>query len=253
MDYQMTELTSFSALYQYSTDSYQSPHYHDESSAAQAGLVIDLGKYLSRVKGRVNTGYSQYRLPASTAVNVTGSIGFTYDISKTWSILADGGLRRTTSESVISQTSDTSGGGRQDSTDWGRVAALSLNYNGEYTGLQLQYAKAFSLTSGLQAATEQDSLSLTARYQVNYELSAFLTAGYNTYRSEPSQNALVVRETSIGLTPLVRYELSKDMALEASYDRVTINYESTHTRANREIYFIRLSTRFPYCSSSQYK
>lgn len=251
-DYQLTEKTALNAQYQYSGNAYQSPWYHDKSNEGQVGFVTDLSKYLPRLKGNMNAGYGQYLVPGSRTINVTASMGFSYDVSETWSLVADGGLRRTESEVF-------SANGRDDSAVWGWVGDLSLGYNLENAGAQIQYSRALTLASGLQAATELNALTLSTRFQLTRELSFLLDAGYGMYRSDPALDAAnVIRQNSLSLAPRIRYDLSRmsgerDLALEASYERTSIDYLAAHTKANRDLYFIRLSSRFPYCSSSQYK
>jgi predicted porin len=259
-DYHLTENTMLTAGYRYRWSSYEEPQYRDTSHDIQAGLAADLGKHLPRVKGRLNTSYSRYLLPDSRTINVKGTIGFSYDVSETWSIFVDGGLRRTDSELFLDEwvpfgpDAEIKVREQRDNTAWGRVGQLSLNYKGEYTAAELLYIKDLTLASGLQAATDSDGLSLSARYRITYELSAFLTASYSMFRSDPAQGAdHVIRQNNISISPSVRYDLSRNLTLEASYERTRINYLASNTEANRHAYFIRLSARFPRCSSSQYK
>jgi hypothetical protein len=251
MDYRMTETTSLSAMYRFGWSSYESPQYRDTSHDAEVGFVIDLDKYLPRVKGRLNTGYSQYLLPNLRTINVMSTIGFSYDVSEAWSILVDGGLRRTDSEItdifVVNE--------RQDQIERGGTGRLSLNYKGDYTGAELSYIQDFTmayLASGRQAPAERKALSFTARHQISREWSALLTAGYTTYTA-----ARVLTQNNVSISPIIRYDLvqmsgERDLALEASYEHTRIDYTAAGT-AYRDLYFIRLSVRFPYCSSSQYK
>lgn len=262
MDYQMTETTSLSVMYRFSWSSYEVPQYRDTSHDADAGLVIDLGKYFPRLKGRLNTGYSQYLLPNLRTINVMGTIGFSYDISETWSILVDGGLRRTDTQITVNQlvpsgnqTPPISVGEQLDNTEKAGTGNLSLNYKGEYTGANLSYVQDFTmayLASGRQAPAERKAFSFTARHQFTRELSAFLAAGYTTYTA-----AHVLTQTNISISPIIRYDIvqwrgERDLALEASYEHTRIDYTAAGT-ATRDLYFIRLSLSFPYCSSSQYK
>jgi len=264
--YQLTEQTSFTAGYQYGWDSYENPQYRDTTHDAQAGLVVDLGAYLHRVKGMLNTGYSQYLIygqnvvPDSRTINVAGTIGFSYDISETWSTHMDGGYRRTDAETFVNQgvpngTELIVVRERLDNTETAGTGDFSLNYNGQYTSAGLSYVQDFTmayLASGHRAPAEREALSFTARHQMTRELSVSLTAGYTRYISEH-----VLTQTSVNLSPLIRYDLfqmsgERDLALEASYEHARIDYTVSGT-AYRDLYFIRLTARFPYCSSSQYK
>jgi len=260
MGYHMTEMTSFSAMYRFTWDSYSEPQYRDKTNEADAGLVIDLGKYLPRVSGRLNTGYTQFVLPEFTSTNVWGTIGFSYDISEFWHILVDAGLHRTetdtsanlpvfmppTSINIIEQL---------EQTERGSTGQASLKYQKEYTNAELAFNQDFALTylaSGRQAPSVRRAYSFTGQQQITRELSAFVTAMYSTYTV-----ANTITQRNIEISPLIRYELlqwpgERDLALEASYDHMQIDYPVSG-RVHRDLVFIRLSLRFPKCSSSQYK
>ncbi len=261
--YQLTEKTLLTGQYQYVGSTYEQPRYRDTSNDVQLGLVTDLGTYLPQVKGIMNVDYSQYLVPDARTSNVEGSIGFSYNISETWSILAEGGLRRTVSDQFLdvlvplgSQTPPTSfvvAAVRLNNAAWGQVGNLSLNYKDEYTDAQISYTKNLTLASGLQSATDENDLQFTARYRITYELSASLTAEYTTYRSPEQNAAVVINQQNISFSPLIRYDFSQDLALEATYQQIRIGYQAASTEANRQLYYIRLTARFPYCSSCQYK
>jgi predicted porin len=249
--------------YQFGQSYYERPRYHDTSHDANAGIAVDLSAYLPRTQGRLNTGYSQYILPNSRTINVMGTIGLSYNVSEMWNIYIDGGIRRTESEiwaKVPVPPSQTPPSAylvvEEHLKDWGRVGHLSLNYRDEYMGAGLLYTYDFtmaSLAQGYQAPAERNALSLTIQYQVTRELSASLGASYSTYRHPANIAADTFKQDSISMSPLLRYDLSRDLALEASYERSRFNYKALGTDADREVFFIRLSARFPSCSSSQYK
>ncbi len=263
----MTEKTSLTAGYRYGRSYYERPRYHDTTHDVNAALAIDLGTYLPRVRGRLNTAYSQYILPNSRTTNVTASIGFSHNISERWGILIDGGIRRTKSELFVNKripygeptptlVYEIVVEERQNSTDSGHVEHLSLNYEDEYLGAGLLYTHDFtmaSLAQGYQAPAERNALSLTIRYQITGELSAFLSAGYSTYRHAANIAADAFKQDSISMSPLLRYALSRDLAFEASYDRSRFDYKALDTKADREVFFIRITARLPYCSSCQYQ
>ncbi|HUI45147.1 MAG TPA: hypothetical protein VL122_04015 [Nitrospirota bacterium] len=258
--YQLTEKTSLLSQYQYVGSSYQQPYYRATSYDVQAGLTTDFSEYLPRVKGLLNTEYSQYLLPDSRTINVAGSIGFSYAVSETWSVLAQGGIRRTESEQFLNTWVPNGNPGsstlvreRLNNIAWGQVGNLSLNYQGEYMDAHLMYTKDLTLASGLQSATDENDLQIAATYKISYELSVSLSAEYTTYQSPEQNAAVVVNQRDISISPVIRYDFSRDLALEATYQQIRIDYHTENTEANRQSYFLRLTARFPYCSSSQYK
>lgn len=257
-DYRLTELTSLTAGYQFSQSYYERPKYHDTSHDAQVGLAVDLSTNLPRLQGRLTTGYSQYLLPNSRTINVMASIGLSYRVSEIWSISIDGGIRHTNSEiSVHTYTPDgTPIDVTSDNADWGRVGNVSLNYRDENMGVALMYIHDFTmaaLAQGYQTPAERNAVSLTFQHQLTREFSASLGASYSTYRHPVSIASDTFQQDSISVSPLVRYELSRDLALEASYELTRFDYKALDTKADREVFFIRLTARFPYCSSCQYQ
>jgi len=260
MAYRMTEMTSFSAIYRFTWDSYSEPQYRDKTNEVAAGLVIDLGKYLPRVSGRLNTGYMQFVLPEFTSDTDWGTIGFSYDISEFWHILVDAGLRRTETDTsvnlpVLTPPAVINVVQQLEQTERGSTGQASLKYQREYTDAELAFHQDIALTylaSGRQAPAVRRAYSFTARQQITGELSALLTAMYDTYTV-----ANAITQRSIDISPLIRYELvqwrgERDLTLEASYDHMQIDYPVSG-RVHRDLVFIRLSLRFPKCSSSQYK
>lgn len=257
-DYRLTELTSFTAGYQFSQSYYERPKYHDTSHDVQAGLVVDLSTSLPRLQGRLTTDYSQYLLPNSRTINVMASLGLSYRVSEIWSISIDGGIRHTNSEiSAHTYTPDgTPIDVTYDNAEWGRVGHVSLNYKDENIGVALMYIHDFtmaSLAQGYQTPAERNAVSLTFQHQLTGEFSASLGASYSAYRHPVNVASDTFQQDSISVSPLVRYELSRDLALEASYELTRFDYKALDTKADREVFFIRLTGRFPYCSSCQYK
>jgi hypothetical protein len=260
-DYRLTEKTAFLAGYQFGRNEYERPKYHDTSHDAQAGITIDLGTSIPRAQGTLNTGYSEYILPNSRTINVSATVGFAYKPSELWSISLDGGIRRTESE-IWSQVPIPNQAPafaylvvNEHFDDWGRMGHLSLDYRDQYLGAGLQYTHDFTMAPTAQGYTvpaERNALSARIQYSITRELSATLMAGYSTYRHPVNVASDAFKQDSINISPLLRYDISKDLALEASYEQSRFNYTALGTTATRDVFFVRLSARFPFCSSSQY-
>lgn len=257
-DYQWTELTALRGAYQYNWASYDRPLYRSTSHDVKAGLVTDLSEYLPRMKGRLNTGYSEYLLPESKTVNVPVTVGFSYDFNERWSILADGGMRRTDSEIFLSEVPYTSTSyivvsDRRKSSEWGRTGDVALDYRGASGGAELMYTKDLTLPTGVRAASERDEVAFSAWFRFTSEISANLKTDYSRYRSDYANSSFIVRQSNASLSTAVRYEFARDLALEASYQFIKVDFKASGAKADQQVYFIRLTARFPSCSSSQYK
>jgi long-subunit fatty acid transport protein len=155
-----------------------------------------------------------------------GTVGFSRDLNETWSMLFDGGVRRTWSEV---ETTDCVPLGsdplpcvvvrkRLNNENWAWVAGVSLQYRGEYFNGSLSYNRDFAAASGLGGAADRNSFTLSTQYRLTYELSAVLTTGYYMYHSDRGEaSAVKIDQDNFFILPGVRYDFSKDMFVEASY------------------------------------
>jgi hypothetical protein len=250
-DYQLTEKTLATTSYNYVSDYYDNPSYHDMAHDVSAGLVYDFGKYLSAVMGRLNVGYGSFYLPDSRNDNATCTVGISRDFNEFWSVLVDAGLRHTWSEIFVLAVDPTTRREvrvRQDTVGWGWVADVSLNYRGERTQGALAYVRDLSLAPGLNGAAERNALTLTTQYRLTYEVSALLTTSYNMYKSDPSTySAQVIDQRTVDVNTGIRYEVSKDTSVDVSYDYTVIRYPAaSDAHAYRQFVFVGVRTQFPF-------
>jgi len=256
-DYQLSEKTAVGVSYAFGRDDYGSMRYVDDvSHDVNAGLVYDLGQYFQRVKGRVNLGYSNYVFPDSRIDSVMGTVGFSRDFSETGSIQIDGGIRHTWSKFSVNepvyiyffQIPVLIGyvNVPQNNDGWGWVADVSLNYKGELGNGSLTYSRDITPASGLNGAVERNALILSTQYRMTYEFSILFSAGYYTNKSDAGQfSTQAIDERTIRVSPGLRYEFSKNIALESSYDYTAVDYLESNTSANRNLLSIRLYLQYP--------
>jgi len=242
-DYQLSEKTALGASYAFGKDNYESTKYSDDvSHGVNAGLTYDLSQYIQRLKGRVNLGYSNYAFSDSKIDSVMGTVGFSWDFSETGVIIIDGGIRHTSSElsyGLIQLNND----------DWGWVCNVSLNYKGERGNDSLTYNRDITPASGLNGAVERNALILSTQYRMTSEFSILFAAGYYTNKSDAGQfSTQAIDWRSILISPGVRYEFSKDISLEASYDYTLIDDLTSNTTVNRNLVSIRLYIQHPFWS-----
>ncbi len=261
-DYQLTEKTAAGVSYSYGRDSYDDPRYLGNTSHdVNAGLVYDLGKHFPATKGRTNVGYSSYSYPDSRIDSITGTVGFSRDLDEIWSVLVDVGVRHTWSDiSVTRQVpvydfffgfpillgyelhkEQVKNGG------FGWVGSASLNYKGERSNGDLTCTRDITPAYGLNGAAERNYLTLSTRYRFTYELSALFSSGYYTLKSAASEfSAQVINQWTFRINPGIRYEFSKDMASEASYEYTMVDNQASHSSANRHLFSIRLNIQYPF-------
>ncbi len=253
-DYQFSEKTAAVASYVFGSDKYESTKYSDDlSHDVSAGLVYDLGQYFQRVKGRVNLGYSDYVFSDSNVESVMGTVGFSRDFSEKGSIMVDAGIRHTSSEFSTYQLWPVYPPFiyeivkvKQNNYDWGWVCNVSLNYKGELGNGSLTYNRDITPASGLDGAVEQNVLTLSTQYRMTYEFSILFSAGYYTNKSDAGQfSTQVIDQRTIRVNPGVRYEFSKNIYVESSYDYTAVDYLDSNTSAHRNLLSIRLYIQHP--------
>ena len=253
-DYQFTEKTAAAMSYAYGRDYFERPGYVDDiSHDVNLGLVHDLGKYLPAVKGRVNAGYSYYYFSDIRIDTVMGTVGLSWDYSEIWSILVDSGIRHTRSEFSVFELQQVAPSAyeivkvQKENSGWGWVAKASLKYKGEYGNGDFSYTRDLTPAYGLNGAAERNALTLSTLYRLSHELSILFSTGYYTLRSDASEfSPQVIDQRTYRVSPGVRYEFSKDIALDASYEYTMVDYPSINTDARRHLFFIRLYMQHPF-------
>ena len=240
-DYKITEKTVAAVSYTYGRDYFERTGYVDDiSHDVNVGFVHDLGQYLPAVKGRINGDYSYYYFANTRIDSVSGTVGFTCQLNEFWNVLVDGGVRHTWSDFSLAQF-------QLENSGWGWVGKVSLNYNGEYGNGVLSYLRDLTPAYGLGGAAEQNALTLSTQYRVTHELSILLSAGYYTLKSDPTEfSPQVINQRTFHINPGVRYEFSKDVNVEASYEYTMVDYPAVNTEANRNLFTIRLYIQHPF-------
>ena len=232
-DYRLSEKAAVGVSYNYGRDHFGGLDYlNDESHDLGAGLVYDLGEYVPTLKGMVNAGYSYYRTSYLQLDSAITTVGFSRDINETWAVRVEGGVRRTWSKVALAWFTpvfDSSLGSpillgyeqvkeQVKNNGWGWTGTVSLNYKGERGDGSLAYSRDILPASGLDGAAERDSVTLSARYRLTYELSLFLTSDYYANKSDPSKfSAQVIDWQTFRINPGIHYEFSKDSGVEAAY------------------------------------
>lgn len=252
-DYALTEKTSSMTSYNYGSTAYERPAYRDTSHEVNAGLVHDFGTYLPTLKGRLTAGYGAYYVPDSRTESIMCTVGVSRDFDEFWSVSVDGGIRRTWSEIFFigfvqeDPTTKIAVRERRVNRGWGQVASVSLNYRGELIQGELAYVRDLSLATGLNGAAERNALSLSTRYRLTSEFSVFVTTSYSTYKADQSNySAQVIDQRPFDVNGGIRYEFSKDTAVDVSYDDTLVRYPASDANAHRQLVFISLRTQFPF-------
>ena len=279
-DYRLNEITTTAISYNYDRQYYErSSSLNDTSHEFNIGLEHDFGRYYPTLKGRINAGYLYYDSPDSSVKSFTGTAGFSKNLNELWNISVDSGIRYTKSALYTKQfqiwvpdDDDDGGGGgggggggdgggdggeppppfryvrvSLENNDWGWVVMASLKYRGERLNGSLGYYSDITPAYGFNGAAKRNAFTLSARYQLTYELSASFMTGYSTFRSDPLEYSTDgVDENTFRINPMIRYEFSRNAYVEASYSFLMVDNRESESEADRHLCSLRLHLQHPF-------
>jgi predicted porin len=190
--------------------------------------------------GRLNLGYSRYQFQDSTVDYYYSTIGMSRALSKKWNLLIDAGgsLARSKLERAVNE--------QKTERQRGWVGQGTLAYKGEKTTGELTLGHRVMPAVGRTGVAERTSLTINVKHRFTYELSGRLSAGYYINKSEMGKFSTVpIDEATFRVNPIIRYEFSKKMALEASYSYAFIKDKQQHTEAKRNLFMINFVIQYP--------
>jgi hypothetical protein len=170
--------------------------------------------------------------------NYYATLGLSYKFKELWRLTMNAGGIYSNSDLMVAGVYDISNG------DWGWVGNLSFIYSGEKLNGTISFNRNVYPAAGLTGSTESTGGSLTLGGKFTYELSGSIDFGYYWNKSNQEQfSVLPINEKTLQLTCLLHYDFNKDLALEANYHYLNIEYGQLGTRASQNIYSLRLTMR----------
>lgn len=248
-DYRFTEKTAGILSYLYAHDDFRNPRQADSTSHVVGGaLVHDVGGWIPAGKARLDMGYSSYSFPDMHLNALVIKGGLSGDIAERWSLQCEGGGIRTQSDFTVLQQVRTApsvyytAGLPQNTSGWGWTGKLALTYKDEQTTASISFSKNIQPASGTGGATDRNTVSVEVRHRMNYELTLLLNADYFMNKSERLQYSThLVDERSVRVRPGLRYDFSRDVALNAFYDYVRYENRAAPVSASRHLFSLSLS------------
>jgi len=245
-DQRLTEKTIGVLSYAYTHDSYEKKYSTFVNHNVSGGLEYDLGKYFAAAKGLFNVSYDHYDFQVSLMDSVTGTFGLTKNIDELWTFSINGGPRYTRSrfskaEIIVVAPYDFQIVSREQTTEgWSWTGKLALNYNGQSFSGGVSYIRDLMPASGYAGATERNYLRLNGSYKMTYELSANLDAGYSTNKSDNTQYSVQKIDYQLYyIAPRLRYEFTRDVAIDLSYNFTILDNRLSDIRADRHLVFLQ--------------
>jgi hypothetical protein len=235
-----SEKTKASLSYTYEREDYDNPEFADlKAHNAGLGFIHDLSKYLPNVAARMNLGYSRYEYDIGTIDYYYATIGVNWALDEKWSLLFDGGGSYTFSESGPT-------GNEQKDEGAGWVGMGSLAYKGEKTTGDLTFSHRKAPAYGSVGVTERTSLSFGINRRFTYEFSGGLSAGYFINKADEGKfSRTAFDQESFYVSPRLRYEFTRDVFLEGSYNFSYTRDKESNTDVRRSLVMLRLYMQYP--------
>ena len=170
--------------------------------------------------------------------NYYATLGLAYKFRELWSLSMNAGGIYTNSDLFVGGVYDISTG------DWGWVGNLSFIYSGEKLNGTVSFNRNVSPAAGMTGSTETTGGSVNLGDKFTQELSGAITFGYYWNKSNQDQFSVQsIDEKTLELNCLLHYDFNKDLALEANYHHVDIDYNVNNTRTSQNIFMVRFVMR----------
>jgi len=240
-DYTFTEKTYSSFNVEYSLDQYDSPKFSDlEVEKAWLLVLHDFSSLLPATKGRGSISYARYSLVDTGIENYGASVGINKSLSEIWSFLLEFGARYTRSSftgALLSSESEATG----------VIGQAVMSYGGEKTQVDFTFKRDLTPASQWSGTAERTDLTFRINQRLSYEWWFTLSGGYYINKADKGElSTQVIDQQTMFIIPGIRYEFSKDLNLDASYNYTTTKYNVTDTSADRSLFMVRLSLKHPF-------
>ncbi len=242
-DYSLTEKTAAAISYAYNKEEFDEAPLNDFSShTADIGFTHNLETLWKSTLGRMNFGYTIVDYTSSKVDNYSATLGIERRLSEFYRFVFDIGPRFTRTEFNIPWVAP--------NEVWGVRGQISLTYGGEYTNIGLNFSHDVQPASGRTGATERTGLSTRIGRRFSDKFRGDLSASYFLNKSDQAEFTLSnIDENSFRIQPRLRYEFTRDMALEAYYAYTIINNQVTDTQRVQNIIYFRFTLRYPLLGS----
>ncbi|MCP2500226.1 MAG: outer membrane beta-barrel protein [Deltaproteobacteria bacterium] len=207
---------------------------------ADLGFAYNLSRFATETKGRLDLGFGRGLYEGLTVNNYTATVGVFRAVHELWSARVGIGGRYTTSTfDVLGQ--------RQESTDWGWVGDASVIYTGERTNASFTFSNDIAPAYGYAGAVLRTSGVLNLSRRFLHELSGTLLAGYYRNKSEAGQYSFrSIDEQSTRLRPGIRWEATKNIVLDASYQYTWLEYQLTGEKVVQNVVYASATLSYPF-------
>jgi hypothetical protein len=249
LDYAWTEKTKTNLSYSYTQYKYDYSQFAGllntttETHDASLGLIHDLSQYLLNTAVRTSLGYSRYLSHNTTVQYYYGTVGVNRALNEKWTLLLDIGPSYNQSELELEGLM-----GREKVTQSGTgfFGQATLSYRGEKSTGDLTFNHRLMPGSGTVGVTENTSLTLGLTYRFTYELSGRLSTGFYMNKAARGKYSIAgLDEITFNINPVIRYEFTKDFAVEASYSYYWVKDKLADAERARNLFMVNFIFQYP--------
>ncbi len=237
--YVLTEKSKFSLSYGYTREDFDRPALLGSRQHQATGA---LSQALTPVLNLVESfSYNRQLTDVSRVDNYSATMGVIKQFSELWSLNLNAGGSYTHSDLNSQQQQTVSSG------DLGWVGSLSFVYQGEKLSGSASFNHDVSMSAGRSGSTERTGGSINVGERLTDKLSASAGVGYYYNWSRQGQYSVQnIDETTLDVNCLLRYEFTRDMALEATYHYSNFDYSQSNVRANQNSIMLRFTVSHMY-------
>jgi hypothetical protein len=240
-EYALSEKAAATLSYAYEQVDYPDRPFQDFTSHnADLGFSYNLSRFATETKGRLYLGFGRGLYEGLTVNNYTVTVGVFRAVHELWSAQVDIGGRYTTSQFDLL-------GQRQESNDTGWVGDASVIYTGERTNASLTFSSNIAPAYGYTGAVLRTAGVLNLSRRFLHDLSGTLSAGYYWNKSQAGQYSFrTIDEQSTRLRPGIRWEATKNIVLDASYQYTWLEYQLTGEKVVQNVVYASATLSYPF-------
>ncbi|QTA89988.1 Uncharacterized protein dnm_060480 [Desulfonema magnum] len=246
--YLVSEITAMALSYAYDEDAFDDPEFVTyRSDSVNIGLTHNLSYFVPLMVGRMNLGYARYDFTSAITENYLLTVGASWELSETLSLLVDFGGRYTFSEyNKYAWTSDYQLVPYVEKDEaWATTGKVDLTFTGELMKWTFTLSQDIRAASGRVGTTERTMLAFNINQRFTDKFRGNLSARY--YLNLADQEGVTTdEEHTLRISSRLRYDFTRDISLEASYAFTTVIDREADTTTHRNLIFTRFIFRYPF-------
>jgi hypothetical protein len=240
--YEFTERTTGTVGYTYGREDWRSddPDIEDyQSHTAVLGLSRDLGEAKGITVGFMKGGYTYYDYETSTTDYGFGVLGVKHRLSEIFNVSVDAGASYAYTEYDVQNRKES------DST-WGPAAHAGLEYVGERTHANVNAFYDVAPVSGDNAPAQR----LAMTFDIGHLLTEYMRIGLSTgvfQNKSLADNDVADKYEYLSYTfnPSLRWEVVREVTLEAGYIFTYVDDREADAIASRNLGYIQVAYGLP--------